>query len=327
MHIKYVIVIGAIIGFLLMGSVGLLDKAYPVGRKAQFTVHFPGGNTMSIQVLTLEQVCKEHTGSQTMFESSLQQGEFLAEAAHEDAAASTFNLNDMLRHLVGVLAQPLSLDDMLSSLATVAMQAMKMARCVILLMDQSRGNLALHTCAPDLHDQRVIIEPVEVDMALWERLRDAMTRGQLPMLTTQECDSLNPLKNVQYETLLPLPLIVGTEYVGLMNCYSSKVQSLTGEDQLMLVAIASQAALAIKHLQHVEADILTQKNLVRSLFDDLFSNKGGMEESLYRRASFLGCDLNQPPVVFEMEVLQIGGSPGGGKNMSKKKRGALFKRI
>ena len=282
---------------------------------------------MSIQVLTLEQVCKEHAGSQTMFESSLQQGEFLAEAAHESAAASTFNLSDMLRHLVGVLAQPLSLDDMLSSLATVAMQAMKMDLCVILLMDQSRGNLTLHTCAPDLRDQRVIIEPVEVDMALWGRMRDAMTRGQLPKLTTQECDSLNPLKNVQYETLLPLPLIVGTEYVGLMNCYSSKVQSLTGEDQLMLVAIASQAALAIKHLQHVEADILTQKNLVRSLFDDLFSNKGGMEESLYRRASFLGCDLTQPHVVVQMEIAQMGAAHGREKIMSETERVALYRSI
>src|SRR3989440_2729591 len=296
MHIKYVIVIGAIIGFLLMGSVGLLDEASTVGSKAQFTIHFPDGNTMSIQVLTLEQVCKEHAGSRTMLESSYQQGESFIEATHETAAASTLHLSDMLRHLVKVLARPLSLDDTLSSLATVAMQAMNMDLCVILLMDQSRGNLTVHTCAPDLRDQRVIIEPVEVDMVLWERLRDAMTFGQLPILTAQECDLLNPLKNVQYETLLPLPLIVGTEYVGLMSCYSSKVQSWTDEEQLMLVTIASQAALAIKHLQHVEADILTQKKLVRPLFDDLFSNKGGMEESLYRRASFFVGALSQPPI-------------------------------
>src|SRR6266699_6698716 len=183
------------------------------------------GYEMSIQVLTLEQILKEHAGTRTMFESSYQQGESLAEATHETAAASTLNLSDMLRHLVRVLVQPLSLDDTLSSLATVAMQAMNMDLCVILLMDQSRGNLTVHTCAPDLHDQRVVIEPVEVDMVVWERLRDAMTLGQLPMLTARERDSLSPLKNVQYETLLPLPLIVGTEYVGLMSCYSSRVQT------------------------------------------------------------------------------------------------------
>ncbi len=265
---------------------------------------------MSIQVLTLEQVCKEHAGSRTMLESSYQQGESFIEATHETAAASKLNLSDMLRHLVKVLARPLSLDDTLSSLATVAKQAMNMDLCVILLMDQSRGNLTVHACVPDLNDQRVVIEPVEVELVVWERLRDAMTLGQLPMLSARERDLLSPLKNVQYETLLPLPLIVGTEYVGLMSCYSSKVQSWTDEEQLMLVTIASQAALAIKHLQHVEADILTQKNLVRSLFDDLFSNKGGMEESLYRRASFLGCDLTQPHVVVQMEISQMGASHG-----------------
>src|SRR5438270_7779097 len=282
---------------------------------------------MSMQVLTLEQICKEHAGSRTMLESSYHQGKAFSEASHETTAASMLNLSDILRHLVRVLAQSLSLDDTLSSLATVAMQAMNMDLCVILLMDQSRGNLTVHTCAPDLRDQRVIIEPVEVDMVLWERLRDAMTFGQLPILTAQECDLLNPLKNVQYETLLPLPLIVGTEYVGLMNCYSSKVQSLTGEDQLMLVAIASQAALAIKHLQHVEADILTQKSLVRSLFDDLFSNKGGMEESLYRRASFLGCDLTQPHVVVQMEISQMGAAHGREKLMSETERVAIYRSI
>ena len=280
---------------------------------------------MSNQVLTLEEVCKEHAGSQTMLESSYQQDKSFVEATREVAAASTLNLRDMLRHLVKVLAQPLSLDDTLSSLATVALQAMDMDLCVILLTDQSRGNLTVHTCAPDLIDQRVIIEPVEVDMVLWERLRDAMTLGQLPMLTAQERDSLSPLKNVQYETLLPLPLIVGTEYVGLMSCYSSKVRSWTDEEQLMLVSIASQAALAIKHLQHVEADILTQKNLVRSLFDDLFSNKGGMEESLYRRASFLGCDLTQPHVVVQMEISQVGQVRE--KIMSEAERIALYRSI
>lgn len=282
---------------------------------------------MSIEILTLEQVCKEHTGSRTMLESSYQQGESFLEATHEPTVASTPNISDMFRHLVRVLAQPLSLDDTLSSLATVAIQAMNMDLCVILLVDQSRGNLAVHTCAPNLKDKRVIIEPVEVDMALWERLRDSMTLGQLPMLTAQERDLLNPLKNVQYETLLPLPLIVGTENVGLMNCYSSKVKSWTDEDQLMLVSMASQAALAIKHLQHIEADILTHKNLVRSLFDDLFSNKGGMEESLYRRASFLGCDLTQLHVVVQLEVSQVGAGQVRERIMSETERVALYKSI
>src|SRR5258708_39412028 len=95
----------------------------------------------------------------------------------------------------------------------------------------------------------------------------------------------------------------------------------------MLVTIASQAALAIKHLQHVEADILTQKTLIRSLFDDLFANKGGMEESMYRRASFLGCDLTQLHVVVQMEISQVGTEHGREKIMSETERVALNRSI
>jgi sugar diacid utilization regulator len=297
------------------------------GSNTQLIKHFPGESEMSTQLLTLEQVCKEYTGSQATFESGAQPGVISVEDSQVLTSGAVLHLSDVLRHLIKVISHQHSLDDMLSSLATVARKAMNIDLCVILLMDQARGHLTVQTCAPDLRDQRVVVEPVSVDLALWERLCDSMTLGQLPALTTQECDSLNPLKNVQYKTLLPLPLVVGDEYVGLMNCYARKVQEWTNEDQLMLIAIASQAALAIKHLQHVEADMHTQKNLVRSFFDDLFSGKGDMEESLYRRAVFLGCDLAQPHVTVLMEISSVDAPAGHEHALSETERIAHYRRI
>ncbi|HET9920832.1 MAG TPA: helix-turn-helix domain-containing protein [Ktedonobacteraceae bacterium] len=278
---------------------------------------------MSTQELTLEQVCKEQADSRTAFEIGAPD-EGPVEDMHVLAPSPSPNLSDVSLHLVKVLSQPLSLDDMLYSLANVAMRALHIDLCVILLTDATRGQLLLETCAPDLRDQRVVIESVEVDAALWERLRGAMALGQLPRLTHQEYSSLNPLKNVQYETLLPLPLIVGNEYVGLMNCYSSKTQDWSREEQLMLITIASQAALAIRHLQHLEADAQTQKNLARSLFDDLFSGNVGVEESLYRRATFLGCDLALPHVVVLMEISSVGAREHA---PSETERVALYRRV
>ena len=282
---------------------------------------------MSTQVLTLEQVCKDYADSQGIFESGAQAGETSAEDIRVLTSGSSLHVSDVLRHLVKVISHPHALDDMLSSLATVAMRAMNIDLCVILLMDQARGHMVVHSCAPDLRDQRVIIEPIDVDSTLWERLRNSMALGQLPLITPQESDSLNPLKNVQYESLLSLPLIVGDEYIGLVNCYSSRVQEWTNEDQLMLATIASQAALAIKNLQHVEADALTQKNLVRSLFDDLFSGRSGMEESLYRRAAFLGCDLTLPHVTVLMEISSVGAAHGHEQVLPETERIALYRRI
>ena len=283
--------------------------------------------TMSIQELTLEQVCQEFTASHAALETQAQLEEISEREKAVLNAAPALTLSDVLRHLVKLIAQPLSLDDMLTSLANAMRQVENIDLCVILLMEQAQSRLTLHTCAPDLRDQRVMIAPVEVDADLWERLRNAQVPGQLPILTPAECAALNPLKNVQYETLLPLPLIVGNEYVGLMNCYSSKALNWSADEQLLSVTIASQVALAIKHLQHIEADILTQKNLVKSLFDDLFSGNEGLEESLYRRASFLGCDLTLPHVVVSMEISSLNPAHGGDRGLQETERLALYRRV
>lgn len=281
-----------------------------------------GENAMSMQELTLEEACQDLSDTPMAIErASLAQ----TQDNHVLPAVTALNLSDVLRHLVRLLVQPLSLDEMLSSLANAMRQAANIDLCAILLMEQ--GQLVLHTCAPDLRNRRVVIAPVKVGLDLWERLRDPWLPGQLPVLTPGECASLNPLKNVQYATLLPLPLIVGNEYVGLMNCYSSKGFDWSADEQLLAATIASQVALAIKHFQHVEADILTQKNMVRSLFDDLFSGNEGLEESLYRRASFLGGDLTRPHVVVTMEISSLGPAHGADRGMIETGRVAFYRQL
>ncbi len=290
---------------------------------------FPSGiahsseNAMSMQELTLEEACQELSDTQMAIErASLEE----TQDNHVLPAVTALNVSDALRHLVRLLTQPLSLDEMLSSLANAMRQTANIDLCAILLMEQDQ--LVLRTCAPDLRNRRVVITPLKVGPDLWERLRDTRIPGQLPVvLTPGECASLNPLKNVQYATLLPLPLIVGNEYIGLMNCYSSKRLDWSADEQLLAATIASQVALAIKHFQHVEADILAQKNMVRSLFDDLFSGNEGLEESLYRQASFLGGDLTRPHVVVTMEISSLGPAHGTDRGVIETERVAFYRRL
>src|SRR5437667_9588426 len=77
---------------------------------AQSMVDVPGESKMSTQVLTLEQVCKKYTGSREAFEMGVQQGETSTEGVQSFQMAPVLHLSDVLRHLVKVLAQPLSLD-------------------------------------------------------------------------------------------------------------------------------------------------------------------------------------------------------------------------
>ncbi|HEY7414675.1 MAG TPA: helix-turn-helix domain-containing protein, partial [Ktedonobacteraceae bacterium] len=114
--------------------------------------------------------------------------------------------------------------------------------------------------------------------------------------------ALNPLKNVQYETLLPIPLIVGNEIIGLINCYASAPLHYQEDDQLMLLTLANQAALAIKHRLFVEEEDIAHKARSKAFIDDLLSGNPLMDDTLCRRAHTLGLDLTRPHAVALIEV-------------------------
>jgi sugar diacid utilization regulator len=187
------------------------------------------------------------------------------------------------------------------------MQAINADLCLIILREQTDNHLRIRTCVPDLSDKSVIVQSTNIDGSLWERLHKAAAQGRLPRLNMQELEAINPLKNVQYETLLLIPLIVGEEYIGLMECYSSRTLQCNDEDQLMLCAIANQAALAIKHQQHIEKDMLAQQTIVKAFIKDLLCVEPEMEDSLSRRAYALGCDLTKPHavVLIELSALEV----------------------
>jgi sugar diacid utilization regulator len=244
---------------------------------------------MSAQVLTLEELCKEQANWQAMFEP--------AGALSTASSDSPYRLHEVLRHLVTTLTLPLALDEVLHTLANLTMKAMEMELCVILLKDQAHDCLRMCTCAPDLSDKGVEVQIVHVNSALWNRLHMATVQGQIPRLNALELEALNPLKNVHYETLYPLPLIAGTECIGLINCYSSKILRYSEDNQLMLTTIANQTALAIKHRQSVDEDVLAQKSLVKTFIQDLCDGSSDAQEALRRRANFLGFDLARPHAV------------------------------
>jgi sugar diacid utilization regulator len=225
-----------------------------------------------------------------------------AEAGH--TASSTIerlSLYDVLRHLVTTLMLPPTLDEMLHSLATLTQQALKVDRCVILLKDRERDDLRVVTCAPALHDEAADVQPLRIDSALWGYLCDSVLHSQMPRLSDHEQEALNPLKNVHYHALLPVPLAVGSECVGLINCYMSRTTEYSADEQLMLSTIAGQTALAIKHRICAEEKTLVHKALVSALVKDLIA--GGLDtESALRRTYLLGYDLANPRVVALLEI-------------------------
>ena len=216
---------------------------------------------------------------------------------------------------LAILSQTISsglyLDDLLRSLTTLTVQIMEVDLCVIMLMDQTRGRLTIRASSPNLNDRALNFQPIEVDRHVWEKLRETNeasfhadnARRQLPDLSLHTLERLNPLKDTQYKALLSVPLIAGTEHLGLISCYATKTRRYTSEDHSLLSTIANQAAIAIKNSQLV--DLLAQKNLVKGFFDDLMLGSYDTEDALRQRANFLGCDLSRPHLAVLIEISQL----------------------
>ncbi len=208
---------------------------------------------------------------------------------------------------LSVLSQTISsgqyLDDMLRSLATLTAQIIETDLCVIMLLDTARGRLMARASSPNLSNRALSFRPIDIDRQVWDRLRDFNEHGQFPEMSTHALERLNPIKDSHYKSLLSLPLIAGTEQLGLINCYSSKTRRYTPEDSTLLGTIANQVALAIKNSHLV--DMLAQKNLIKGFFDDLTHGTYDTEDTLRQRANFLGCDLSRPHAIVTIEIAHL----------------------
>jgi GAF domain-containing protein/sugar diacid utilization regulator len=219
------------------------------------------------------------------------------------------NILTTLSVMSQTISSGLYLDEMLRSLATLTLQIIEADLCVIMLMDQAKGRLIVRASFPNLNDRALSLQPIDVDRNVWEQLREFNSRGQSSELSGHALERLNPLKDSQFKTLLSAPLIAGTEYLGLINCYFSQTHRNTSEDQTLLSTIANQSALAIKN-SHL-ADMLAQKNLVKGFFDDLMHGAYDSEDSLRQRANFIGCDLSKSHIVAIIEVSHLDENDNG----------------
>ena len=213
------------------------------------------------------------------------------------------NILTTLSILSQTISSGLYLDEMLRTLATMTVQVMEADLCVIMLVDTARGRLNVRASAPTYNDRVLSFQPVDVDRYTLEKLRDYNMRGQLPEMSAHALERLNPLKDLQHKTLLSMPLVAGTEHLGLLNVYSTKTRRFTSEDSTLLSTIANQVAIAIKNSHLV--DMLAQKNLVKGFFDDLMYGTYDSEEALRQRANFIGCDLSKPNATAMIEIIHL----------------------
>src|SRR5579859_4297216 len=222
---------------------------------------------------------------------------------HVAENSSRLNALALLYTTLRELLPTSSLEHIARTLVEAVRQALAMDLCALLLSDAGNddGHLTMHAASPDLNGQLLATPPLRIEAALREKLLAA--QGHLPDLSVDERDQLNPLKNVQYESLHIVPLVAGAECAGLLYCYSSKAHNLEQDEQLILQTIGSFAAMSIMNRRLIDAEASTIS--VKSFFDDLLRGDTELENSLHGRAAALGCDCSQPHVMLALEIARV----------------------
>lgn len=219
--------------------------------------------------------------------------------SHSSTQTRSPQLHQVLSQLVKTMTLAVSLPEMLQLLAELIVEALDLDLCLILLQDRTDDMLRICASYPDMINTTTAIH---IDSALWEHLRTFTLQGQLPALTSAEKIQLNPLSTSQYPLALAIPLCVGIERLGFLNCYADQPCVQSEDEQLLLNTIANQLALVIKHRRYLEEDVVTQKNLIKAFVADLFAGKAETEPALKRRAYSLGFELLKPHLVALIEL-------------------------
>ncbi|HEY6542188.1 MAG TPA: GAF domain-containing protein, partial [Ktedonobacteraceae bacterium] len=214
--------------------------------------------------------------------------------------SSRLNALTLLYTALRELLPTSSLEHIARTLVEATRQTLAMDLCALLLSGDD-GHLTMQAASPDLNGQLLAAPPLRIEAALREKL--LAVPGRLLDLSVDERDQLNPLKNVQYESLHIVPLAAGTECAGLLYCYSSKARDLEQDEQLILQTIGSFAAMSIINRRLINAEASTIS--IKSFFDDLLRGDADLENSLRGRAAALGCDCSQPHIMLVLEVARV----------------------
>ena len=223
--------------------------------------------------------------------------------ASTDENSSRLNALALLSTALRELLPTAPLEHIARSLVEATRQALTIDLCALLLSGGNDGHLTMQAASPDLNGQLLAAPPLHIEAALREKLLTAPAR--LLDLSGDERDQLNPLKNVQYESLHIMPLVAGTECAGLLYCYSSRARDLEQDEQLILQTMGSFAAMSIINRRLIDAAASTIS--IKSFFDDLLRGDTDLENSLRGRATALGCDCSQPHGMLTLEVARIAG--------------------
>lgn len=159
------------------------------------------------------------------------------------------NAADKLKRLVKIatqLSETLNLEDLLQLIMTSAAELLEARSGSLLLLDEASHELVFRVASaePELVGQRM---PADKGVA-----GQALQRGEPVVVSGDSGDAqvyreVDKAMGTATESLIAVPMMIGTKQLGVIEVMNKRAGSFTEEDQELAVGLASLAAVAIEN--------------------------------------------------------------------------------
>jgi len=165
------------------------------------------------------------------------------------------------------VTSPLYLDEMLDVVTEMAAQVMQAAVCSIFLLDESVGQLTLHSARSN-NQTYTARNPI----ALGEGISGRVAQTGLPLVIadvrTDPRYSNPELARVEgLVSMLSVPLIVRDKVIGVLNCFTTTPRDFAPEQIALFSTLANQTALALEN-----GRLVTNAAVVREMHHRIKNN-------------------------------------------------------
>ena len=147
-----------------------------------------------------------------------------------------------------------SLGEILQQIVTLTAEIVDSKICSLMLLNEKKNELviqATQSVSPSYRDK----PPIKVGMSVSGRV--LATRHAMQVVDVMKDPSYGYPEVAKQEglrSLLSVPMMIGTQVIGVLNCYTGEERTFSKSEIQLVQTIANQAAIAIEHMRVVKEE-------------------------------------------------------------------------
>lgn len=192
-----------------------------------------------------------------------------------------------------------SLDQVLQQIVTMTADLADSTICSLMLLNESKDELLI-TATQCLSVAYRDKGPVKVGQSVSGKVVKSRIPVQITDVTQDPRYGYPDIARQEgLKSLLCVPMLIGDEVIGVLNCYTSREKNFTKDEIQLVQTIANQAAMAIEHMRVVRDEAqarvaLETKKSIDGAKRVLMKRHRMSEEDAHRFIQKMSMDKNKP---------------------------------